>query len=110
MTETETNYYIRAIENVFVIGQTFPAVEVPGPHSRKITNLTKLRLHNIAQRLTERSTDSRLKIQSLMKYFNDQNELQMRQRLKVSFACDFFQIVCQKQIVFDLTSIYARAV
>ncbi|EGF98411.1 uncharacterized protein MELLADRAFT_118533 [Melampsora larici-populina 98AG31] len=82
VTETETNYYIRAIENVFVIGQTFPAVEVPGPHSRKITNLTKLRLHNIAQRLTERSTDSRLKIQTLMKYFNDQNELQMRQRLK----------------------------
>ncbi|KAH9822422.1 hypothetical protein DFH28DRAFT_1078654 [Melampsora americana] len=41
-----------------------------------------LRLHNIAQRLTERSADSRVKIQTLMKYFNDQNELQMRQRLK----------------------------
>ncbi|KAI0334367.1 atypical/TAF1 protein kinase [Cubamyces sp. BRFM 1775] len=78
----ESKYYIREIGNLFVVGQTYPVTEVPGPHSRKITNTIKQRLQIIAFKLLEKSTEKRLKISRLMKYFPDQNELQMRQRLK----------------------------
>ncbi|KAF4623776.1 hypothetical protein D9613_002171 [Agrocybe pediades] len=78
----ETKYYLRDIKNLFVIGQTYPVTEVPGPHSRKITNTIKYRLQIIAFKLLKKSQGERLKISRLMKYFPDQNELQMRQRLK----------------------------
>ncbi|KAH7930506.1 hypothetical protein BV22DRAFT_1028228 [Leucogyrophana mollusca] len=78
----ETKYYLREIKNLFVIGQTYPVTEVPGPHSRKITNTIKFRLQIIAFKLLRKAQEERLKISRLMKYFPDQNELQMRQRLK----------------------------
>ncbi|KAJ7070815.1 TAF1 transcription initiation factor TFIID subunit TAF1 [Mycena amicta] len=78
----ETKYYLREIKNLFVAGQTYPVTEVPGPHSRKITNTIKFRLQIIAHKLLRKSAGERLKISRLMKYFPDQNELQMRQRLK----------------------------
>ena len=80
----EARYYIREIKNLFTVGQTYPVTEVPGPHSRKITNTIKYRLQIIAYKLLQNSNGERLKIARLMKYFPDQNELQMRQRLKVS--------------------------
>ncbi|TFK99774.1 hypothetical protein BDV98DRAFT_510326 [Pterulicium gracile] len=80
--KNDTKYYIREIKNMFVLGQTFPVTEVPGPHSRKITNTIKFRLQIIAFKLLRKSAGQRLKISRLMKYFPDQNELQMRQRLK----------------------------
>jgi transcription initiation factor TFIID subunit 1, fungi type len=79
----ETKYFLREVKNLFVVGQTYPVTEVPGPHSRKITNTIKYRLQIIAFKLLKKSTEERLKISRLMKYFPDQNELQMRQRLKV---------------------------
>ncbi|KAF7307124.1 DUF3591 domain-containing protein [Mycena indigotica] len=78
----DTKYYLREIKNLFVAGQTYPVTEVPGPHSRKITNTIKYRLQIIAFKLLRKSAGERLKISRLMKYFPDQNELQMRQRLK----------------------------
>ncbi|KZT74933.1 atypical/TAF1 protein kinase [Daedalea quercina L-15889] len=80
--KNETKYFIREIKNLFVVGQTYPVTEVPGPHSRKITNTIKHRLQIIAFKLLAKSSEERLKISRLMKYFPDQNELQMRQRLK----------------------------
>jgi hypothetical protein len=82
--KSESKYYIREIKNLFVVGQTYPVTEVPGPHSRKITNTIKHRLQIIAYKLLAKSPGERLKISRLMKYFPDQNELQMRQRLKAS--------------------------
>ncbi|KAF5388608.1 hypothetical protein D9757_004600 [Collybiopsis confluens] len=78
----ESKYFLREIKNLFVLGQTYPITEVPGPHSRKITNTIKHRLQIIAYKLLRKSAGERLKISRLMKYFPDQNELQMRQRLK----------------------------
>ncbi|KAI0066428.1 hypothetical protein BV25DRAFT_1820368 [Artomyces pyxidatus] len=78
----ETKYYLREVKNLFTVGQTYPVTEVPGPHSRKITNTIKYRLQIIAFKLLQKSAGERLKISRLMKYFPDQNELQMRQRLK----------------------------
>lgn len=79
----QTKYYIREIKALFVVGQTFPVVEVPGPHSRKITNNLKYRLQYITYRLLRKSVEERLRLPSVLKYFPDQNDLQMRQRLKV---------------------------
>ncbi|KIY51236.1 hypothetical protein FISHEDRAFT_64273 [Fistulina hepatica ATCC 64428] len=78
----DSKYFLREIKNLYVVGQTYPATEVPGPHSRKITTTMKNRLQIIAFKLLRRSQGERLKISRLMKYFPDQNELQMRQRLK----------------------------
>jgi hypothetical protein len=78
----EPKYYLREIRNLFVAGQTYPVTEVPGPHSRKITTTIKHRLQTIACKILAKSPGQRLKISRLMKYFPDQNELQMRQRLK----------------------------
>ncbi|KAI0053454.1 hypothetical protein FA95DRAFT_745691 [Auriscalpium vulgare] len=80
--KSDTKYYLREIKNLFTVGQTYPVTEVPGPHSRKITNTIKFRLQIIAFKLLQKSAGERLKISRLMKYFPDQNELQMRQRLK----------------------------
>ena len=85
----EARYYIREIKTLFVVGQTYPVTEVPGPHSRKITTTVKNRLQVIAFKLLRKSQGERLKISRLMKYFPDQNELQMRQRLKVIYIIPF---------------------
>ncbi|MBW0462936.1 hypothetical protein O181_002651 [Austropuccinia psidii MF-1] len=82
VTETETNYYIRPVEHLYVVGQTYPVMEVPGPHSRKITTQLKHRLQTISYKLCEKSEGGRIKIGKILKYFNDQTEMQMRQRLK----------------------------
>ena len=84
--KNETRYYIREIKNLYTVGQTYPVTEVPGPHSRKITNTIKHRLQIIAFKLLQKSAEERLKISRLMKYFPDQNELQMRQRLKAGLS------------------------
>lgn len=81
--EGEAKYYIRDIKNLFVVGQTYPLNEVPGPHSRKVTTLVKNRLQTIAFKLVNNSPRNRIKVQRLTRYFPDQNDLQMRQRLKV---------------------------
>ncbi|TIC66273.1 hypothetical protein E3Q03_02238 [Wallemia mellicola] len=78
----ETSYFIREIKNVFLVGQTYPVSAVPGPHSRMITNTTKYRLQAIAYKLLKRTKGERLILDRLWKYFQDQNEMQMRQRLK----------------------------
>ncbi|KAI9662555.1 MAG: hypothetical protein M1821_008722 [Bathelium mastoideum] len=46
-----SQWYMRNLENVFAVGQEFPSVEVPGPHSRKVTDASKRRLRSIAYRI-----------------------------------------------------------
>jgi len=78
----EVKYYLREIKTTFVVGQTYPVTEVPGPHSRKITTLLKNRLQIIAVKLTQKDPENRIKVHRLTRYFPEQNDLQMRQRLK----------------------------
>ncbi|GAA5988754.1 hypothetical protein JCM11641_006528 [Rhodosporidiobolus odoratus] len=78
----ETQYFIRSIPHLYVVGQTYPQIEVPGPHSRKITTLQKNRLMTIAFKLVAKNKDSRIKVHRLTRYFPDHNDLQMRQKLK----------------------------
>ena len=94
-TKNEISYYLREIKNLFVVGQTYPLVQVPGPHARLVTNAIKTRLQMIAYRLVATTPGNRIKIHRIMRYFPEQNELQMRQRLKVRTCC-FVRCLCTR--------------
>ncbi|CAO1633899.1 unnamed protein product [Parajaminaea phylloscopi] len=81
-TKNTVRYYLRDIKNLFVVGQNYPLQVIPGPHARLVTNAIRNRLIMVARRLVEQSKGHRIKIHRIMKYFPDQSELQMRQRLK----------------------------
>ncbi|RXK42077.1 transcription initiation factor TFIID subunit 1 [Tremella mesenterica] len=79
-----STYHLRSIPHLYTVGQTVPnESEVPGPHARKNTNTAKLRLQIIAWLLLDKSKTGRLKLSKLNKYFPDQTELKMRQRLNI---------------------------
>ncbi|GAA5861842.1 hypothetical protein JCM8547_008572 [Rhodosporidiobolus lusitaniae] len=78
----DTQYYLRSIPHLYVVGQTYPQIEVPGPHSRKVTTLQKNRLMTIAFKLVAKNKDSRIKVHRLTRYFPDHDDVQMRQKLK----------------------------
>ncbi|ORX92912.1 hypothetical protein K493DRAFT_408629 [Basidiobolus meristosporus CBS 931.73] len=75
-------YYIREIPYLFVVGQTYPVQEVPGPHSRKITTTIKNRLQVAAYRLIKKDAQHVLRVSKLAKAFPEYSEGQIRQRLK----------------------------
>ncbi|KAF1956682.1 hypothetical protein CC80DRAFT_63322 [Byssothecium circinans] len=56
-----SKYYIRNIDNLVVVGQEFPSVEVPGTHARKVTEASKKRLKMLAFRLYRRGQQHNLK-------------------------------------------------
>lgn len=78
----ETKFYVREIQNIFVVGQTYPRTEVPGPQARKLTATAKHRLQSITYKLISKNPKKRVKISKLLKYFPEQSEMQMRGRLK----------------------------
>lgn len=75
-------YYLRAIDHLFAVGNVFPAVEVPAPHSRKVTNTSKNRLKMIVFRTMNKNGNGRLSVKDISLHFPDQNDMQNRQRLK----------------------------
>ncbi|KAK9762421.1 hypothetical protein K7432_011851 [Basidiobolus ranarum] len=75
-------YYIREIPYLFVVGQTYPVQEVPGPHSRKITTTIKNRLQVAAYRFIKKDPQHVLRVSKLAKAFPEYSEGQIRQRLK----------------------------
>ncbi|KAG0369678.1 hypothetical protein BC939DRAFT_405952 [Gamsiella multidivaricata] len=78
----ETKYYIRHIPHLYVVGQTYPVQDVPGPHSRKITTMIKNRLQISAFRFIRKDPHSRLRFVKLVKAYPEYSEIQIRQRLK----------------------------
>lgn len=87
------SYYIRSIQNLYTVGQTVPnESEIPGPHARKNTTYARIRLQIVAWLLIEKSKQKRIKMSKLLKYFPEQTELQMRQRLKIKG-----NVGCRKQ-------------
>ena len=76
-----------------MVGQTYPMSEVPGPHSRKVTNMVKARLQAIAARLCEKNENNRVKIARLNRYFPTTTEMQMRQKLKVRKEANLMHVV-----------------
>lgn len=77
-----TSWHIRNIDHVFVVGQQFPSLEIPGPHSRKVTNAAKNRMKMIAFRKIRHSPHQVLKIGEITAHIADSNDMQNRQKLK----------------------------
>lgn len=75
-------YFLRKMDHLFAVGNLFPAVEVPAPHSRKVTNTSKNRLKMIVYRTMNRNGTARLSVKDISSHFPDQNDMQNRQRLK----------------------------
>ncbi|ANZ74765.1 BA75_01063T0 [Komagataella pastoris] len=75
-------YFLRSLDHVFTVGQTFPVVDVPGPHSRKVTSTSKNRLKMIVYRVLNKNERHRLVVKDISIHFPDQNDMQNRQRLK----------------------------
>ncbi|KAI5964738.1 uncharacterized protein KGF55_001808 [Candida pseudojiufengensis] len=74
-------YYMRPITFNFAVGNTFP-VEVPAPHSRKVTNISKNRLKMIVYRVMNAKQAPRIAVKDVSKHFPEQSDMQSRQRLK----------------------------
>jgi len=75
-------YYMRNIENLHVAGQEFPSVDVPGPHSRKVTTASKNRLKMISYRLIRHGKTHRVGVDQITKHFIDTTDMQNRQKMK----------------------------
>ena len=77
-----SSWYIRNIENLHVVGQEFPSVDVPGPHSRKVTTASKNRLKMISYRRVRRNKPHRVSVNEITKHFTDTTDMQNRQKMK----------------------------
>ncbi|OJD24366.1 hypothetical protein ACJ73_04271 [Blastomyces percursus] len=77
-----SSYYIRNIDNLYVAGQQFPSVDVPGPHSRKVTTASKNRLKMICYRLLRRNKNHRVSVAEVTEHFPESSDMQNRQKMK----------------------------
>ena len=77
-----STWYIRNIENIQVVGQEFPAVDVPGPHSRKVTTASKNRLKMLSYRRLRRNKPHRISVAEITRHFTDSTDMQNRQKMK----------------------------
>ncbi|KAL8689058.1 MAG: hypothetical protein Q9218_005183 [Villophora microphyllina] len=75
-------WYIRNTEHLRVVGQEFPSVDVPGPHSRKVTTAAKNRLKMISYRLLRKSKTHKIKVSAVTRHFIDSTDMQNRQKMK----------------------------
>ncbi|KAL8738763.1 MAG: hypothetical protein Q9181_000518 [Wetmoreana brouardii] len=75
-------WYMRAVEYLRVVGQEFPSVDVPGPHSRKVTTAAKNRLKMISYRLIRKSKSHKIKVSAVTRHFPDSTDMQNRQKMK----------------------------
>ena len=76
------DWHIRNIDHLFAVGQQFPSLEIPGPHSRKVTNAAKNRMKMIAYRKIRHSPQQHLKIGEITAHIADSSDMQNRQKLK----------------------------
>ena len=80
------NWYLRNIDYLNVVGQEFPSVDVPGPHSRKVTTASKNRLKMISYRRLKRNKPHRISVAEVTEHFPDSNDMQNRQKMKEFLA------------------------
>ncbi|KAJ6171328.1 hypothetical protein N7470_000395 [Penicillium chermesinum] len=81
-----STYVIRNVDNFYVAGQQFPSVDIPGPHSRKVTTVAKNRMKMLVYRLLKKSADERLSISDVTAHIPNTTDMQNRQKVK-----DFLQ-------------------
>lgn len=81
-----SDYYLRNVDNLYVAGQQFPSVDVPGPNSRKVSTVAKNRMKMLVYRLLKRTPDLRLSISDVTAHLPGTTDMQNRQKVK-----DFLQ-------------------
>lgn len=77
-----SQFFMRQIDHVYTVGQEFPSVTVPGPHSRVVTTASKNRLKMISYRIARRKKNQRLSVGDVTKHFPDTTDMQNRQKMK----------------------------
>jgi transcription initiation factor TFIID subunit 1 len=77
-----SKWHLHKIDHIHVVGQTFPSVEVPGPHSRKVTNASKNRMKMLAFRMIRHSGTDNCQLSDITKHIADSTDTQNRQKLK----------------------------
>ncbi|KAH6663187.1 hypothetical protein B0J14DRAFT_278412 [Halenospora varia] len=81
-------WHIRNIDHMFAVGQQLPSVEVPGPHSRKVTNAAKYRMKMIGLRKMRHNSGQAMKISEITEHIAGSTDMQNRQKLKDHFQYD----------------------
>ena len=77
-----TSWFMRNVENLYAVGQEFPSVDVPGPHSRKVTTASKNRLKMVSFRLIRKAKHHRISVGDVTSHFADSSDMQNRQKMK----------------------------
>lgn len=73
-------WFLKNMENLHVVGQEFPSVEVPGSTSRKVTDASKKRLRMLSYRLFRRH--KKLKNDMIMKHIPGSDVAQNRSKMR----------------------------
>ena len=81
-----THWSIKKLSNLYTVGQAFPAVDVPGPHSRKVTTAAKNRLKMVSYRLARHSGGGRVDVKKITHHFPGTTDMQNRQKMKEFMA------------------------
>lgn len=75
-------FYLRSINHLFAVGQTFPVEEIPGPNSRRVTSMRTTRLRMVVYRILNRTPSQAISIEPIARHFPDQDYGQNRQKIK----------------------------
>ena len=83
-TGPETSkWHIRPIDNLMVVGQQFPSIDIPPPGGRKVTTVSKNRLKMISYRLMKRNGPSNgVNISKVTEHVAESSDMQNRQKMK----------------------------
>lgn len=76
------HYYLRSLENIYVVGQELPSTTIPGTHSRMVTTAAKNRLKAISYRMARKKRSERIRVEDVTKHFPDTTDMQNRQKMK----------------------------
>lgn len=77
-----SDYFIRNLENVYVVGQQLPSTDIPGPHSRKVTTVAKNRLKMLTFRLMKKEGNMQVSINQVTAHLPGSSDMQNRQKMK----------------------------
>ena len=77
-----SQYFLRNVDHLCVVGQEFPSINIPTPHSRVVTTTSKNRLKAISFRIIRRKKNKRLRVEDVTKHFPDTTDMQNRQKMK----------------------------
>lgn len=83
-----SKFYLKAIDHMYVVGQTFPSLTVPGPHARQVTNTVKNRLKMIAYRMMRKRPNHDVTLIDITPHVFERHDNQNRQKMKEFLAYD----------------------